>query len=200
MKYHILLILMIILPLQAFAQKDARAREVLEGMTAAYTKAEGTEIRFGGTMEGTLALKGEMFVLDCAGIKSWFDGKTLWSYVEDSGEVNVSTPTPEEVQAINPYTMLGMYRNGFDYRYAGTKNRNGRSCKEVVLTPETEQDIKSITVGINDSMEPVYINIETSNGERQNIEIKKYTVRKLEDGFFRFNPKDYPGVEVIDLR
>lgn len=147
MKHHILLILMIILPPQAFAQKDARAREVLEGMTAAYTKAEGAEIRFGGTMEGTLALKGEMFVLDCAGIKSWFDGKTLWSYVEDSGEVNVSTPTPEEVQVINPYTMLGMYRNGFDYRYAGTKNRNGRSCKEVVLTPETEQDIKKYHCG-----------------------------------------------------
>lgn len=200
MKHHILLILMIILPLQAFAQKDARAREVLEGMTAAYTKAEGTEIRFGGTMEGMLALKGEMFVLDCAGIKSWFDGKTLWSYVEDSGEVNVSTPSPEEVQAINPYTMLGMYRNGFDYRYAGTKNRNGRSCKEVVLTPETEQDIKSITVGVNASMEPAYIDIENRNGEKQSIEIKKYTVRKLEDGFFRFNPKDYPGVEVIDLR
>ena len=172
MKHHILLILMIILPPQAFAQKDARAREVLEGMTAAYTKAEGTEIRFGGTMEG----------------------------VEDSGEVNVSTPTPEEVQAINPYTMLGMYRNGFDYKYAGTKNRNGRSCKEVVLTPETEQDIKSITVGVNASMEPAYIDIENRNGEKQSIEIKKYTVRKLEDGFFRFNPKDYPGVEVIDLR
>lgn len=200
MKHHILLILMIILPLQAFAQKDARAREVLEGMTAAYTKAEGTEILFGGTMEGTLALKDEMFVLDCAGIKSWFDGKTLWSYVEDSGEVNVSTPTPEEVQAINPYTMLGMYRNGFDYKYTGTKNRNGRTCKEVVLTPETEQDIKSITVGVNASMEPAYIDIENRNGEKQSIEIKKYTVRKIEDGFFRFNPKDYPGVEVIDLR
>lgn len=200
MKYHILLILMIILPLQAFAQKDARAREVLEGMTAAYTKAEGTEILFGGTMEGTLALKGEMFVLDCTGIKSWFDGKTLWSYVKDSGEVNVSTPTPEEVQAINPYTMLGMYRNGFNYKFAGIKNRNGKNCKEVILTPETEQDIKSITVGVNANMEPAYLSIDSRNGEKQDIEIKKYTVRKLEDGFFRFNPKDYPGVEVIDLR
>lgn len=200
MKYHILLILMIILPLQAFAQKDARAREVLEGITAAYTKAEGTEILFGGTMEGTLALKGEMFVLDCAGIKSWFDGKTLWSYVKDSGEVNVSTPTPEEVQAINPYTMLGMYRNGFNYKFAGIKNRNGKNCKEVILTPETEQDIKSITVGVNANMEPAYLSIDSRNGEKQDIEIKKYTVRKLEGGFFRFNPKDYPGVEVIDLR
>lgn len=200
MKYHILLILMIILPLQAFAQKDARAREVLEGMTAAYTKAEGTEILFGGTMEGALALKGEMFVLDCAGIKSWFDGKTLWSYVKDSGEVNVSTPTTEEVQAINPYTMLGMYRNGFNYKFAGIKNRNGKNCKEVILTPETEQDIKSITVGVNANMEPAYLSIDSRNGEKQDIKIKKYTVRKLEDGFFRFNPKDYPGVEVIDLR
>ncbi|WP_299231602.1 LolA-like putative outer membrane lipoprotein chaperone [uncultured Bacteroides sp.] len=199
MRHKILLLLMIILPVQAFTQKDVRAREVLEGMTAVYKKAEGTEILFGGTMEGTLALKGEMFVLDCAGIKSWFDGKTLWSYVKDSGEVNVSTPTPEEVQAINPYKMLGMYRNGFDYKYTGTKNRNGRICKEVILTPETEQDIKSITVGVDTRMEPVYIDID-SNGETQRIEIKKYTVRKLGDEFFRFNPKDYPGLEVIDLR
>ena len=200
MKYHILLILMIILPLQAFAQKDARAREVLEGMTAAYTKAEGTEIRFGGTMEGTLALKGDKFVLDCGGIKSWFDGETLWSYVEDNEEVNVSSPTAEEIQAINPYAMIGMYKNGFNYTYAGTKNINGMRCEEVILTPEKKQDIKKISIAVDSKKHPVYVRLENSQGDTQEFKVKEYKTQNLTDTFFRFNPKDYPNAEIIDLR
>ena len=125
MKRSIIICLLSALSLQVSAQKDVKAKEVLDAVAANYEKSTGTEIIFGGTMDGSIILKGEKFVLDCGGIKSWFDGKTLWSYVEENAEVNVSSPTNDELQAINPYMMLGMYRNGFNYVYAGTKNRNG---------------------------------------------------------------------------
>ena len=200
MKYHILLILMIILPLQAFAQKDARAREVLDGMSAEYSKSAGTTIVFDGTLKGTIALKGDKFVLDCGGIKSWFDGETLWSYVEDNEEVNVSSPTAEEIQAINPYAMIGMYRNGFNYSYAGTKSRSGMMCKDIVLRPEKKQDIKEITISVNNRMQPVYVKLESNSGDAQEFTVKEYRTLNLADSLFKFDRKKYPNVEIIDLR
>lgn len=89
MKRSIIICLLSALSLQVSAQKDIKAKEVLDAVAANYEKSTGTEIIFGGTMDGSIILKGEKFVLDCGGIKSWFDGKTLWSYVEENAEVNV---------------------------------------------------------------------------------------------------------------
>ena len=197
---HIISSILLLVTLQCFAQKDVKAKEVLDAVAGNYSKAKGTEIVFGGTVEGVITLKGEKFVLDCGGIKSWFDGKTLWSYVKDNAEVNVSTPTQEELQAINPYAMMGMYKNGFDYAYAGKKSRNGVSCQEVVMTPETEQDLRKIVIDVNVRMEPVYIAIETGNNGTQEIVIKKITSKQTDDSMFRFDDKKYPDVEIIDLR
>lgn len=185
----------------AYAQKDAKARELLDAVSSEYSKTGGVEITFGGTTPGKIILSGNMFVLDCGGIKSWFDGKTQWSYVESNGEVNVSCPTEEELQAVNPYSLLNMYRNGFNYKYSGSKKRNGKMCQEVVLIPETSQDIKSITVAVNSKMQPEYISINTSSGDTQEISVKEYkVVPGLKTDFFRFNKADYPDAEIIDLR
>lgn len=186
--------------LQCFGQKDAKAKEVLDAVAANYAKSSGTEIVFGGTMDGTIALKGEKFMLDCGGIKSWFDGKTLWSYVEENAEVNVSNPTDEELQAINPYAMLGMYKHGFNYAYAGNKNRKGTACKELVMTPEKNHEVKKIVIDVNGKMEPVYISIENRNGDVQEFVIRRYTTKQLDDRMFRFDKAKYPDAEIIDLR
>ena len=169
--------------LQCFGQKDAKARQILDAMAAEYDKAAGTEIVFDGSVKGTIALKGNKFVLDCGGIKSWFDGETLWSYVEDNEEVNVSSPTAEEIQSINPYAMIGMYRNGFNYSYAGTKSRSGMMCKDIVLR-----------------MQPVYVKLESNSGDAQEFTVKEYRTLNLADSFFKFDRKKYPNAEIIDLR
>ena len=173
--------------LQCFGQKDAKARQILDAVAAEYDKAAGTEIVFDGSVKGT-------------GIKSWFDGETLWSYVEDNEEVNVSSPTAEEIQSINPYAMIGMYRNGFNYSYAGTKSRSGMMCKDIVLRPEKKQDIKEITISVNNRMQPVYVKLESNSGDAQEFTVKEYRTLNLADSFFKFDRKKYPNAEIIDLR
>lgn len=196
-----LLALALSLALSVFAQKDKQAREVLDKTADALKQAEGVRATFGGTSQGTLLLKGERFYLSSGGIQSWFDGKTQWSYLEDSEEVNISNPTPEELQTINPYSLLSIYKNGYNYKYAGVKSRNGKQGYEVILTPEKKQDIASITLFVSKTYQPVYIKVEQSNKSVNEIMVNSYhTHQPLDNATFTFDKKKFPNAEVIDLR
>lgn len=184
-----------------FAQKDKQAREVLDKTADALKQAEGVRATFGGTAQGTLLLKGDRFYLSSGGIQSWFDGKTQWSYLEDSEEVNVSHPTPEELQTINPYALLSIYKNGYNYKYTGVKSRNGKQGYEVILTPEKKQDIASITLFVSKTYQPIYIKVEQSNKSVNEIMVNSYqTHQPLDNATFTFDKKKFPNAEVIDLR
>lgn len=196
-----LLVLAICLSVSGFAQKDKQAREMLDKTAHALAQAGGVRATFGGTTEGTLLLKGDKFYLKSGGVQSWFDGKTQWSYLESSEEVNVSSPTPEELQTINPYSLLSIYKKGYNYKYAGAKSRNGKQGYEVILTPEREQDIASITLFVSKAYQPLYIKVEQSNNSVNEIIVTSYqTHQPLDDTAFRFDKKKYPDAEVIDLR
>ncbi len=184
-----------------FAQKDAKAREVLDNTSQSLLRAGGIRATFGGSTEGTLLLKGECFYLNAGGVQSWFDGKTQWSYVEANEEVNISSPTPEELQGIHPYAFLSLYKNGYNYKYIGAKTRNGKSGYEVVLTPERKQDITAITLFVSREYQPIYIKVEQQQMPANEIFITScQTNQPLDVAAFRFEPKKFPDAEVIDLR
>lgn len=201
MKRTYLLALALFLSASVFAQKDKQAREVLDKTAHTLQQAGGIRATFGGTGNGTLLLKGDQFYLNSGGVQSWFDGKTQWSYLESSEEVNVSNPTPEELQTINPYALLSIYKNGYNYQYAGTKSRNGKQGYEVILTPEQKQDIASITLFVSKAYQPLYIKVEQSNQSANEIIVTSYqTHQPLDNATFKFDKKKFPNAEVIDLR
>ena len=201
MKRTYLLVLILFLSVSLSAQKDKQAREILDKTTNALQQAGGIRATFGGTGNGTLLLKGNQFYLNSGGIQSWFDGKTQWSYLESSEEVNVSNPTPEELQTINPYALLSIYKNGYNYKYAGTKSRNGKQGFEVILTPENKQDITSITLFVSQTYQPLYIKVEQNNKSANEIIVTSYqTNQPLDNATFKFDKKKFPNAELIDLR
>ena len=201
MKRTYLLVLILFLSVSLSAQKDKQAREILDKTTNALQQAGGIRATFGGTGNGTLLLKGNRFYLNSGGIQSWFDGTTQWSYLESSEEVNVSNPTPEELQTINPYALLSIYKNGYNYKYAGTKSRNGKQGFEVILTPENKQDITSITLFVSQTYQPLYIKVEQNNKSANEIIVTSYqTNQPLDNATFKFDKKKFPNAEVIDLR
>lgn len=201
MKRICLPIFILFLSVSLYAQKDKQAREILDKTARALQQAGGIRATFEGTSEGTLLLKGNRFYLNSGGIQSWFDGKTQWSYLESSEEVNVSNPTPEELQTINPYALLSIYKSGYNYTYAGSKKRNGKQGFEVILTPEKKQDITSVTLFVSRTYQPLYIKVEQNNQPASEIRVTSYqTNRPLDNAAFRFDKKKFPNAEVIDLR
>lgn len=198
-KFYILLIALLS-SLTVAAQHDVAARNVLDKVSASYNECKGMKIAFKGTQIGTLWLKGDCFVLDCGGVKSWFDGKTQWSYVSGNEEVNISSPTPEEIQAVNPYALITMYRKGFSYLYMGMKSRNGKRGHEISLIPDNQQDIRMITLSVGEDNIPFYIGVDMRNGHYEEFVLTGYEKIDLVDEFFHFKSEEYPNAEVIDLR
>ena len=100
------------LALQLSAQK-VDAKDILDRTATAFRQAGGIQADFTvqtyaksilqGSSTGVIRLKGEKFLLDADGVKTWFDGRTQWSYLTNSDEVNISEPTPEELQSLMPY-------------------------------------------------------------------------------------------------
>lgn len=196
-----ILILVVCLSLSTFAQKDSKAKEILDNTSTALKQAGGIRASFNGSASGTLLLKGEKFYLNSHGIQTWFDGKTQWSYIEDSEEVNITSPNPEELQGINPYALLTIYKSGYNYKYAGLKSRNGKQGYEVVLTPEKKQDVTSIMLVVSKTYQPLYIKVEQDSQPANEFIVTSYqTGQTLDDATFRFDKRKFPNAEVIDLR
>lgn len=195
------LFFLLMLTLSLSAQQDTKAKNILDKTVEKYNQSKGISVIFGGSQSGKLLLKGEKFQLTTQDVTTWFDGQTQWSYLKQNEEVNISTPTPEELRAINPYAWLSLYKQGFNYRYSGVKTREGKQGHEIVLTPQTKQDIQSITLLIGSDYEPIYIGILPTEGQIQEFIVHNYrTQLNLNDNAFRFDKSKYPNAEIIDMR
>lgn len=199
MKKLFFTLLSILLPYCLSAQTD-KAKVVLDKVVSTLTNDSGIQFEFEGTESGSIVMKGDKFYLHSGQIQSWYDGKTQWSYVADTEEVNISHPTQEELQGVNPYYMLVNWQNNFDASYNGLKNHEGKQVHEIILLPKGNGN-EQITLWISKTNYPLYIKV-AKNG-RTMSEIKVKTVQKqqqISDHVFRFNKSLYPNAEMIDLR
>lgn len=182
------------------AQDNRIAEKILDKVSVFLSNPEGVRIDFTGSENGYLIMKGEKFYLNTQSIQSWYDGKTQWSYLTDNEEVNISSPTKEEIQAISPYHLLKRYKSDYTYIYIGQSKRKGKLAHEINLTSKSDiiNDIKLI---ISDDNKPVAILFYRNNKLMSEVNITSLqTDSKIDDKQFRFDKTKYPQVEIIDLR
>lgn len=204
------LLLVTCLALTTAAQKSAR--ELLDQTAAAFEKAGSVESRFSirvfsvgsaqGESAGVIRLQGEKFKIETPDAVTWFDGETQWTYLADSEDVNITNPTEEELQEINPYALLNLYRKGYAAKQGKTKTWANKPVTEVVLTAnDRKRNMQTIRLYINKELQPVYVEVTLRDGSRNEINMTEYkTGEKYEDELFVFDEKEYPEAEVVDLR
>lgn len=188
--------------LTAGAQTDPKAEQVLDNAAQAYNRAPGVEVQFEGTQQGSLFMKKDCFFLDCGDVKSWFDGTTQWSYVASNEEVTVSNPTPEELQATNPYAIISSYKTMYRCRYEGLQAYKGKQVHCIVLTPtDPDSQVQAVTLRLSTDYRPVSVRVDAEGGDTQTFDVVRYRkADNLSPSTFRFDVKQYPGTEVIDMR
>ena len=133
----------------------------------------------------------------------WYDGTTQWVFSPDHQEVNISTPDENDTSMFNPAVLLRLYQNGFVVKSKGVKKVGNTQCEEIELTQENKKlDWQKITIFVaKESLLPLKIEItDKSEGKSQIILSNIDTKTNLTDNEFVFNKKDYPNVEIVDLR
>ncbi|MDO4164141.1 MAG: LolA-like putative outer membrane lipoprotein chaperone [Bacteroides sp.] len=201
------LLYLAVLPLWA---QSSGAKDILDRTAETFRKDGGIKATFTfssaemGESEGTLYLKGDKFVLEAEGVKTWFDGKTQWSYMASTEEVNISTPTPEELQSLNPYVWLSLYKQGYELKLGTPSGGKNKTCHYVCLTAtDKKKDPKALNLYVShDTYHIKQIDLLPQGSRAMSVIIVKsyQTGLTYPDNFFTFDKKKYPKAEVIDLR
>lgn len=200
-KYIIITMLLAFASTSSFAQNAAQARKVLDKAATIIGRKGGATANFSisgkyGNTNGTIAIKGNKFRATTSDAIVWYDGKTEWTYIKKNEEVNVSTPTEAQQQAMNPYKFITIYKNGFnmsmtsnasDHNIHLVAQNQGRTIKEMYITVDKRTNL------------PKQVKMRQQNGW-STINITNFKAVDQNDATFRFNSKDFPHAEVIDLR
>ena len=213
MKKSLLAVLLLMFVKLTFAQYDPKALETLDAMSKKYQSIPAFEVNLSYTLtndvenvneefKGKITVKGDKYRLVLPEQEVINNGTTLWTYLPEAKEVNIDNYYPNS-DDINPSKIFQMYKKGFKYLYIQDKTENGVACEEIDLVPE-KKDAQYFKIKMYISKKDKTLQSFTMYDKSGNQ--FKYTLTKfnpnvnIADSFFTFDPKKYPGVEVIDLR
>ncbi len=180
------------------------AESILQSAAEKYRKAQSLSASFiieanGNKTDGSIIVAKDMFRLSMPQMSIWYNGRTQWTYSPATQEVSITEPSAEELQQINPFTIVSSFRQS----YKSTLLKSSAGTHKVSLVPiNNDGAIKSITLSIDAKTSyPKEINITTDSNSTVKIIVSNVTSgKKLPLSRFTFNPKEYPDAEVIDLR
>lgn len=213
-KYFFVLILISLSNIIA-AQQDPNAKIILDKLSEKTKSYKNIQTEFiinyqdikdnnQNSTKGKITIKGEKYRLNFMGTQSFFNGETLWSYLEDVNEVNVSEPEQDNEDIFShPQEIFTIYEKDFKYQLINKFNDKGVSKAIVDLYPfDMELDYSRIRMEINtDNYRLQSVTIFGKDGSYYIINFYNYkTNLYLEDSFFTFDESDYPDIEIIDMR
>lgn len=188
--------------LSAATMQQLTAKQVLDKCAKTITSADGVQADFTMTsaqyadVSGTISVKGKKFNASTGVAKMWFDGKTLWTYMTNNDEVNVSTPTDSQLQTLNPYNFINLYRQG----YAMTMSSTAKAYTVHLTANDQRAKIRELFVTVdNQTFAPKEVKM-LQGSKWTTFAVSNVRQVKLNDALFRFNASEYPDAEVIDLR
>lgn len=193
--------------------KDQKSTALLNKLSKTYKTYKSVKAQFAITIKnkqndnsvkqaGTLYQKGKKFRVNMSGQEILCDGKTIWTYLEDANEVQISKFDIKAMD-INPSEIFTIYEKGFMHKYAGQVSVGGNMLDVIELTP-TDKNKGYFKVKL--AIDKLANKVKEMSVYGKNGLITTYVITSFEpnininDTYFKFNSKDKPGVIEIDLR
>lgn len=212
-KLIVLIIFMSACTASLTAQYDAKALIILDAMSKKYKEIPNFKAKFSYALmsdvtgvkessDGEITVKGGKFILKLANQEIINNGTTVWTYVKESNEVNISDYQPDE-NDITPTKIYTMYKKGYKYLFIEEKTEAGKTFETVDLIPEEKKNqIFKVRIDINKKDKTVKSwKVFEKNGNRYLYTVKTFTPEPtLTDNMFNFDKTKYKGIEVVDLR
>lgn len=210
MKTRLLIIFLALLTVQSIIAQDAKS--ILDKVSTAYAASpyllkftlntQDVVAKTTFSHDGRAYLKGNKFKIEVPDGTTWFDGKTQWVLMDGNDEVNVTSPSGDELAAISPVALLGIYKTGFKLNYKGEKKENAKVVYVIeMISQQKNADVTKFVLTVDKATNLfTSIKIFSKDGTNNLLKIRQSEKSTLADSFFVFNKKDFPNVEVIDLR
>lgn len=193
--------MLLLISLAGHAQNAVQARKVLDKTARLVGRKGGASADFAitsskyGNQSGTLAIKGTKFHAKTNQANVWFNGKTQWSYMQKTNEVNVSTPNEAKQMSMNPLKFISMYKNGYNLGMTTV----GGNYKVHLTATNQKRSVPEMYVTVKKNYEPIEVRMRQGK-TWTTITISNFQAKNLDDKTFEFNSRDFPTAEVVDLR
>ncbi len=197
------LVVFVFLSLSAFAQSNP-AVSLIDKMQQKYKGMGSFSANFSyqtdgnAAMSGSITVKGTKFRLKTAGQEIFNNGKEVATYIKEINEVNLSLFDPSEGD-INPAKIYTFDKKG--YKFKLVSQVGGIATVDMAPGAKSTQ-VKQITLKINTADNTVKEwTIVNKAGKKQVFKVTKLNPKAgVDDAYFTFSKKAFPGVEVNDLR
>lgn len=194
----------------AMAQFNPEAKEYLAKAAENVKSSNGIEAQFevilenkqenlSENSEGTVWLKGDKFKLSIMGFDSYYNGATMWTHMVDEGEVNITSPDPEDEEGLTPTNIFNLYEKGFNFKIV----KDSEEHISIDMFPsDRDKPFSKINVVINKSTNQ-FVSVTSLGKDGINNTIKITSFKKdlnLDDAMFTFDASKHADVEIIDMR
>ena len=197
------------------AQQDPEARKILDRVAEKSKQYTTIQVDFELTIEnrrddfssstkGNLKVKGEKYYMESADTKVYFDGNTLWTFMQDINEVTITNPDDESDDFVeNPTILFDFYNRDFKYRLVGETRLDVGWMYEIDLFPNNlDQPYSRFKVFIRKDTEELYM---VQAVGKDGIDYTAFLTNAvynapLDDKRFTFSPDKHKNIEVIDMR
>lgn len=189
----------------AFAQNDVKAKQLLDEVskkmntysniyaTFAY-KLDNNKENVHQETKGDVTMKGDLYNVNFMGTRQIYDGKKVYTIIDEDEEVNISNIDPNSDDAVTPSRFFSFYKNGFTYKWDILQNVSGRKVQYIKLIPiDSKSEINNILLGIDIGTNHIYRLIETgNNGTTTTLTINDFkTDQALPNSLFAFDENRY---------
>ncbi len=203
--------------LPAFAQapksmgsSDPDAKKILDAVSAKFKTFKSVQSKFSlkienssnkvmGNKSGTVYMKGTRYRINVTGQEIYCDGSNVWTVDKAAKEVTISKLDPSN----NTITPQKLFTNFYDKDFLYKLNSDAKGVQEIELTPIDKSKLfHKVIVYINKSTQTITsTKVFEKAGNRYTYTVSGMdTKTNIADATFVFNQKNYPGMEIVDLR
>jgi outer membrane lipoprotein-sorting protein len=198
-------------PQGTIGQNDPEAIKILDKFSDNALRAPSVSMKFKlitinqadntiDTLPGSVILSKDKYKLDLPDNIVWFNGETSWSYLAAEKEVTITRAGKKNnTFPDRPSLIFSMYKKGYKSRLIDEK----ADSYIIDLYPE---DIKSELLRVRISIGKALLNLisleyKKRDGVIATLHVDEYDLRvKPEADTFVFQPGNFKGAEVIDMR
>jgi outer membrane lipoprotein carrier protein len=195
---------------KGMGSSDPEAKKILDAVSAKFKTFSSVQSSFSlkienaankvlGNKTGTVYMKGTKYRIKVAGQDIFSDGSNVWTVDPTAKEITLTKLDPSN----NTITPQKLFTNFYDKDFLYKLNSDAKGIQEIELTPIDKSKLfHKVVVFINKATKSISsTKIFEKAGNRYTYTVSGMTTNSnIADAMFTFNQKNYPGMELVDLR